>query len=289
MHKKLIYTLNLSYKPNLLYTFLRNRLNIKNTMDIVSSITDKMQQFSLCSIQPLQPPQPLQPVKSIPHGQWIGWSEKSKDIEFKSSSKCIGNGEHKLAKELDIVTNPGGQNSTVDLYHKEIGNISVKDMTSDDCTLGTEGSQRMTRVFIKVLYPLINWCEKYSSQCTYAREVLDMLSDGKTTSKMTLIHGIERREISSSNFNKLNKIIEHVKIIKKDVVPNEYITDICDYMKNDTFQDKMNECVRQEALDMTLIVVHKTKGWMIVKDVSKLSCPRITRGSVRIHLSTDGA
>jgi hypothetical protein len=28
---------------------------------------------------------------------------------------------------------------------------------------------------------------------------------------------------------------------------------------------------------------------MIVKDVSKLSCPRITRGSVRIHLCTDGA
>ncbi len=252
-------------------------------MDILGSITDKMQQCSLSSIQPLQP------LKSVTQGQWIGWSEKSKDVEFKSSSKCIGNGEHKLARELDIVTNPGGQNSTVDLYHEEIGPISVKDMTSDDCTLGTEGSQRMTKVFIKVLYPLVNWCEKYSSQCTHAKSILDKLNEGKTTTKMTLLQGIERREISGSNFSKLNDIIEHIKKIKKDVVQNEYITDICDYMKNDTFQDKMNDCVRQEALIMTLIVVHKTKGWMIVKDVSKLSCPRITRGSVRIHLCTDGA
>jgi len=290
-------------------------MDIKNTMDILGSITDKMQQCSLSSIQPIQPLQPiksvqsiqpiksvqpiqpvqpvqplqpLQHIKSVTQGQWIGWSEKSKDVEFKSSSKCIGNGEHKLAKELDIETNPGGQNSTVDLYHKEIGPISVKDMTSDDCTLGTEGSQRMTKVFIRMIYLLVNWCEKYSLQCTHAREVLDMLNQTGTTSKMTLLQGIERREISGSNFNKLNNIIEHVKKIKNDVVQNEYITDICDYMKNDTFQDKMNECVRQEAIVMTLIVVHKKKGWMIVKDVSKLSCPRITRGSVRIHLCTDG-
>jgi len=295
MHKKLIYTLhtlNLPYKHNLLYTFLRNRLNIKNRMEIISSITDKMQQFSLSSIDPLQSIQPLQSVKfakSIPHEKWMEWSEKSKDVEFKSSSKCIGNGEHKLAKELNIENNPGGQNSTVDLYHKEIGPISVKDMTNDDCTLGTEGSQRMTRVFIKVLYPLVNWCEKYSSQCTHAKDILDKLSQNSTTSKMTLLQGIERREISGSNFSKLNNIIEHIKKIKKDVIPNEYITDICDFMKDETFQDKMDKCVREEALVMTLIVVHKTKGWMIVKDVSKLSCPRITRGSVRIHLCTDGA
>lgn len=287
MLKKLIYTLQLliiPYKPHLPYTFLRNRINIKNTMDIVSSITESMQQFSLSSIDPSTP---LTLSTPIP-GQWIRWSEKSKDTDFKSSDKCVGNGECKLAKELDIETKPGGQNSTVDLYHKDIGPISVKDMTSDDCTLGTEGSQRMTRVFMKVLYPLINWCEKYSSQCKHAKIVMDKLNEKSTKSKMTLIQGIERREISGSNFVKINDIIEQVKKIKNDIVQNEYITDICDYMKNDTFQDKMNECVRQEALVMTLIVVHKTKGWMIVKDVSKLSCPRITRGSVRIHLCADG-
>ena len=66
------------------------------------------------------------------------WSDKSKDVPFKSSQKCVGNGEEKLAKELDILTPLGGQNSTVDLIHPNMGNISVKDMTNDDCTLGTE-------------------------------------------------------------------------------------------------------------------------------------------------------
>lgn len=30
------------------------------------------------------------------------WSDKSKDIPFKSCHKCIGNGEEKLANELKI-------------------------------------------------------------------------------------------------------------------------------------------------------------------------------------------
>ena len=33
---------------------------------------------------------------------------------------------------------------------------------------------------------------------------------------------------------------------------------------------------------MTLIIVHKKKGWIIVKDATRLSCPRITRGAPRI-------
>ncbi len=37
------------------------------------------------------------------------WSDKSKDVPFKSSQKCVGNGEEKLAIELDILTPLGGQ------------------------------------------------------------------------------------------------------------------------------------------------------------------------------------
>ena len=40
--------------------------------------------------------------------------------------------KEKLTKELDISTPLGGQNSTVDLIHPDMGNISVKDMTNDD-------------------------------------------------------------------------------------------------------------------------------------------------------------
>jgi hypothetical protein len=47
----------------------------------------------------------------------------------------------------------------------------------------------------------------------------------------------------------------------------------------------LNECVRKEATMMTLIIVDEKKGWLIVKDINKLSCPRITRGAPRINYS----
>jgi hypothetical protein len=55
---------------------------------------------------------------------------------------------------------------------------------------------------------------------------MDKLNEKSTKSKMTLIQCIERREISGSNFVKINDIIEQVKKIKNDIVQNEYITDI---------------------------------------------------------------
>ena len=45
----------------------------------------------------------------------------------------------------------------------------------------------------------------------------------------------------------------------------------------------LNECVRKEATIMTLIIVDEKQGWLFVKDVNKLSCPRITRGAPRIN------
>jgi hypothetical protein len=47
-------------------------------------------------------------------------------------------------------------------------------------------------------------------------------------------------------------------------------------------QDLLNECIRKEATNMTLIIVNKKKGWLNVKDINKLSCPRITRGAPKI-------
>jgi len=52
---------------------------------------------------------------------------------------------------------------------------------------------------------------------------------------------------------------------------------------NKYLQELLNECVRKEATTMTLIIVHEKKGWLIVKNINKLSCPRITRGAPRIN------
>ena len=98
------------------------------------------------------------------------WSDKSKDIAFISTQKCVGNGEEKLAKELDISTPLGGQNSTIDLIHPDMGNISVKDMTNDDCTLGTEGCNDMRKIFRTIINLFVCWILKYRSECELANE-----------------------------------------------------------------------------------------------------------------------
>ena len=52
---------------------------------------------------------------------------------------------------------------------------------------------------------------------------------------------------------------------------------------NKTLQELMDDCVRNEANNKTLVIVHETKGWMVVKEnKNKLYCPRITRSGPRI-------
>tara|TARA_B100001769_G_C22074681_1_gene578640 strand:- start:507 stop:1283 length:777 start_codon:yes stop_codon:yes gene_type:complete len=226
--------------------------------------------------------------QTIKFDVWNPWSNKSNNIQYKSRIKYIGNGEEKLASELDITTRLGGQNNTVDLVHHEIGNISVKDMTNDDCILGSDGSQHMRTLFRKVVYPLSSWAEKYRYKCEYAKDIYNSLDIKYGISRTTIFDGIERSELSKSNLTELNNILECVKKAHNELlyqsISSEYIVDICEYLKEESLHEKLNDCVRQEAINKTLIVVDKIKGWIIVKDLSKITCPRITRGSPRINI-----
>ena len=219
------------------------------------------------------------------------WSDKSKDIEFKSNENCVGNGEKKLAKELDIITEVGGQNSVVDLIDSKygLGNISVKDMTNDSCTLGTEGCKDMRKIFRTILNPFVCWAEKYKNKCEFANKYFNDINNINGSSRTTILNGIDRCELSKSNISKLNDILEKLKEnfnsqTKSNYISlkSEYIIDVVDALKVNSLQEKLNECVRNEAIKMTLIIVHKKKGWIIVKDTTRLSCPRITRGAPRI-------
>ena len=217
------------------------------------------------------------------------WSDKSKDIPFKSSHKCIGNGEEKLAKELDISTPLGGQNSTVDLIHPDMGNISVKDMTNDDCILGTEGCNDMRKVFRTTINLFVCWIMKYNTKCELAKKFYIEINKKYGSSRINIIDGIDRLELSKTNLQKLNELFNELKQHKSEKenesLKSEYIEDILYSLGNRSLQDLLNECVRKEATIMKLIIVDKHKGWLIVKDVNKLSCPRITRGSPRINYS----
>jgi 1,2-phenylacetyl-CoA epoxidase PaaB subunit len=217
------------------------------------------------------------------------WSDKSKDVPFETSQQCVGNGEEKLAKELDILTPLGGQNSTVDLVHPIMGNISVKDMTKDDCTLGTECCNDMRKIFRTIINLFVCWIIKYKSECELANKFYNEINKKYGSSKITIIDGIDRLELSKTNLQKLNELLNELKHHKSkneyDSLKSEYIHDILVSLNDSSLQDMLNECVRKEATIMTLIIVNKKKGWLIVKDIDKLSCPRITRGAPRINYS----
>lgn len=215
------------------------------------------------------------------------WSDKSKDIPFKSSQKCVGNGEEKLAKELDILTPLGGQNSTVDLIHPNMGNISVKDMTNDDCILGTEGCNDMRKIFRTIINLFVCWIIKYKSKCELANKFYNEINKKYGYSRTTIICGIDRLELSKTNLQKLNELFNELKKHNSEKeyesLESEYINDIINSLGDKSLQDMLNECVRKEATIMTLIIVDEKQGWLIVKDINKLSCPRITRGAPRIN------
>lgn len=226
---------------------------------------------------------------SVVHTSWNKWSKKSANISYKTNKKCIGNGEHKLKYELNISTSVGGQNSTADLIHPIMGKISVKDMTNDDCTLGTDGCRNMRKIFRTIINPFISWSEKHKLECKLANKYYNYVNKAYGSSRFTIIEGIDRFELSNSNLSKLNEILNKIKKDKKnfesqyDSLKSEYIDDIIINLDNNSLQQLLDECVRKEATKMKLIIVNEEKGWFIVTNTSKLSCPRITRGAPRIH------
>ena len=195
--------------------------------------------------------------------KYQAWSDKSKDFPFKSSQKCVGNGEEKLAKELNISTPLGGQNSTVDLIHPDMGNISVKDMTNDDCTLGTEGCNDMRKIFRTIINLFVCWIIKYKSKCELANKFHNEINKKYGSSRTTIIDGIDRLELSKTNIQKLNELFNDLKKHKSEKeygsLESEYINDIIYSLGDKSLQDMLNECVRKEATIMTLIIVDEKK------------------------------
>ena len=221
--------------------------------------------------------------------KYNNWSSISDDTQFNTGRNGVGNGEDKVKKELGIKAPLGGQNSTVDLIHPVLGEISVKDMTNDDCTLGTEGCNDMRKIFRTIINLFVCWIIKYKSKCELANKFYIEINKKNGSSRTTIICGIDRLELSKTNLQKLNELLNELKKHKSEKkyesLESEYINDIVNSLGDKSVQDLLNECVRKEATTMTLIIVHETKGWLIVKDINKLSCPRITRGAPRINYS----
>lgn len=224
---------------------------------------------------------------SLSNKLWNDWSYKSKDISFISKTRCVGNGEEKLQKELDITKPLGKQNNTFDLHDPLIGYISVKDMTSDDCRLGKNAKCKMRKLFRNTVDPFLTWIEQDHQKCSLAKQFFDDIHKSHGHGKKILRDCIDEFEISKSNLDKLNKMMNDLKNIsktKRNISKSKVVIDrITNYLGDKSLQDLLNECVRSEATTHKLIICHKEYGWFFVNNINKLTCPRITQGSPRIH------
>lgn len=221
----------------------------------------------------------------------------SAEISFNESRKCIGNGEEKTKTILGIEESVGGQNNVADFNHPILGSCSVKDMTNDSCTLGTEGRGRMHKI-LNVVRLVIFWANKYKDDDLSVKEIYTQLNKKHGSSRTTILNGLDNIELSGTNLKKLTKIIDniiantnkfgavtaiHNRVSDHSPWQNDFLEEICQYFADKNLQEKLNEAVRQEATDHTLIIVHRERGWLIAKNLEKITCPRITRGAPRIN------
>ena len=221
---------------------------------------------------------------------WHPWTARSAAIPFKATEKAIGNGEAKAAAELGIATGLGGQNAVADLVHPSLGEISVKDMTSDSCTLGVEGQHRMRQILRETAQPFVGWCIKYQSRCEFARSMAAALHGAHGSARTSSMDGIDRCELCCSNLDKLDELLEalRAKTSAAEVtgsLASEYVREIVASLGGKSLNEKLDDCVREEATAMTLIIVHEAKGWLVVGETAGVTCPRITRGAPRIEYS----
>lgn len=158
------------------------------------------------------------PKYNIKFDSWNGWTDKSKNIQFKSSSKEYGDGEEKLGEEYD--TKPLGQNYSYDLHIKKLKlKIECKKLDKDNSfRLGVEVSSKYTDILICLLniFDKLRSCAKGIKIGTKTKKEIDLLLDDifKSTKKrcISLYDGLKKHEVSASNLEKANNIIK--KLVK---------------------------------------------------------------------------
>jgi hypothetical protein len=251
---------------------------------------------------------------------WINWSIKSQNILFKTSIKGIGDGEQKVAAELDTFVL--GQNSCFDMKII-IENIEyecdVKKLDNYTFNTGVKGRNALRPIKTKITDLLNSFTKILTSHLLTLEE--------KTL--LQTFEDISPDELCVSNIQKLNKICFILNNKRKQLMLNLPITksfinndgcvieinlfdyyQICLILKQeipvefDEFKNKLillnnisheyiiNPNELQTSLndlififtDLKLIFVDEKKGYYIVDSISKISFERITRGHPRFRL-----
>jgi hypothetical protein len=251
---------------------------------------------------------------------WINWTDKSKDISFKTNIKGVGDGEQKVACELN--TNILGQNSDFDMKVIIEGieyKCDVKKLDNYTFNTGVKGRNALRPIKTKIT-DLLNSFRKI------------LFSNILTQEEITILQNFEEvspDELCVSNIQKLNKILYLLNkkrqeliltlpniqpFIKKDGcivemnlleyyniclilnqdVPEEFnkyknililLNDIShEYIINpNDLYNSLNSLVSIFS-GLKLIFVDEKKGYCILDNISNIKFERITRGHPRFRL-----
>lgn len=147
---------------------------------------------------------------------WNQWTIKSDNVSFISNQNAIGHGEQKLGAEFDVI--PLGQNFTYDL--EVLGERwEVKKLDDDNSfRLGVNVATLYTPLIsnlIRVLEKLI-FIKQDLLECEIGNQIkscIHRVENISGRSNTLLIDGLRKNEVSESNLNKANSIIEDLKVI----------------------------------------------------------------------------
>lgn len=241
--------------------------------------------------------------KIKPSIDWIKWTSKSQNLPFKSTIKGVGDGEQKVAAELDTFIL--GQNSSFDMNIIINGikyEADVKKLDNFSFNTGVKGRNAL-RVIKTKITDLLNSFQMIEEFDNISPDELSV-SNIKKIYNICETLNIKRQKIISNlpiikPFIKNNgdiiemNLFDYYKIclILNEPLPIEY-----DNFKNDLIllndisheyiidKNKLKQSLNGLVSifnDLKLIFVDEINGYFILNDISKIQFERITRGHPR--------
>lgn len=251
---------------------------------------------------------------------WTGWSEKSKDIPFKSTQTGVGDGEQKMSGELD--TPIKGQNSSFDMSLTLNGikvKCDVKKLDSqNDFNTGKTGRDVLRP--IKMLHTtLLDSISTFENSDIFTREQREKFATVKDTSPDELavgtLHKIkeiceilhEKKTTIRSNLPSVQCMLySQIKEMPLDIFyhncqklglefPSEFTPHIEPILilqkmehayidKPAKFMEDLNNIVEKIFNDIRIIIVDDKNGYIILPDITRIKFYRITRGNPRFQV-----
>ena len=255
---------------------------------------------------------------------WISWSEKSNNIPFESTmkGKGVGDGEQKISQEFD--TPVLGQNSPYDMMPILNGiktKCEVKKLDKqNDFNTAKEGRDvlRPIKMLHTTFLDSINWFVKSNLFTPDEKAVLvlvedvspDELAEGtlKKLKQICVMLNSKKKSLRSTLHPPI-PFTAHCQ--PKQMIPldvyyslcqkididfpiefSSYIDTILILQKMDHIYidepnkliEDLNAVVEKLFADITIIIVDKDKGYMILPDTSRIQFYRITRGNPRFKV-----